>query len=106
MPGRFDDFADRLLAAAVSAWDRHQWDDEDAPRSAAYAALDILHALETYAAQVRSTYGVDLAVRIGVHTGLVALTNQPITRGMQEAAAVGPTPNIAARVQTAAKPNS
>src|SRR5438309_6304927 len=49
--------------------------------------------------------GVQLAIRIGVHTGLVVVGEMG-SAGRQEQLALGETPNIAARIQGQAQPNT
>jgi class 3 adenylate cyclase len=49
-------------------------------------------------------YGVRLAVRLGIHTGLVVI-GEIGSGGRQEQLALGETPNIAARLQGLAAPD-
>lgn len=49
--------------------------------------------------------GIQLALRVGVHTGLVVVGEMGST-GRQEQLALGETPNIAARMQGLAAPNA
>ncbi len=50
-------------------------------------------------------YGVHLAVRLGIHTGLVVV-GEIGSGGQQEQLALGETPNIAARLQGLAAPDT
>jgi class 3 adenylate cyclase/tetratricopeptide (TPR) repeat protein len=75
---------------------------EDDAERAARAALSILASIGAYSADVARGWGVEqLAVRIGISTGPVALG--PIVAGRRvEYAAFGDTVNTAARLQSAA----
>ena len=72
--------------------------EEDA-RQAVLAGLEILDALG------RLELAPPLQVRIGIHTGSVML-GEIGEEGKREQVAVGETPNIAARIQTAAEPDT
>src|SRR5712692_5697625 len=76
--------------------------EDDAPR-AVRAGLDVVAAL-----QVRSggtTHAPPLHVRIGIHTGLVVI-GEIGSSEKREVLALGETPNVAARVQGLAEPDS
>src|SRR5439155_25813491 len=51
------------------------------------------------------TTGITLAVRLGIHTGLVVIGAMG-DQGRHEHLALGETPNIAARIQGLAQPNT
>ena len=77
---------------------------EDDPERAILAALKIAHDIEAYGREVEEAWGAeDFAVRVGVHSGPVALG--PLGAGGRvEYAAFGDTVNVAARLQAAARP--
>jgi class 3 adenylate cyclase len=79
---------------------------EDAAPRAVYAGLAILDALEPlHETQLASRYGVRVAVRIGLHTGMAVIGD--IGGGERhEHLAMGDTPIIAARLQELAAPDS
>jgi len=84
---------DELLAffgAPVS----HEDDSERAVR----AALAIQRAVQSYAAEVKDAYGIDLAVRIGINTGPVVVGVEADQDG-DPWNALGDTVNVAARLQ-------
>ena len=64
--------------------------------------LDALDQLNTRLTQAR---GVQLAVRLGIHTGLVVV-GEVGDGTRQEQLALGETPNLAARLQGIAAPNT
>ena len=75
--------------------------EEDAER-AIRAGLDILGTV----GRLRSPAGEPLAARIGIATGLVVVGDLVGTGAAQEQAVVGETPNLAARLQALAEPDS
>lgn len=75
---------------------------EDDGRRAVRAARAILHALDGLNASLEPSRDIRLAVRIGIHTGLVVVEK----RGSDIIGIVGEAPNIAARIQEAGAPNT
>jgi predicted ATPase/class 3 adenylate cyclase len=71
--------------------------EDDAPR-AVQAALAILVAIETLNARLQPDNGVELAMRVGIHTGLVVV-GKVGGGGREEDLALGEAPNVAARLQ-------
>lgn len=78
---------------------------EDDGRRAVQAALDIVDAVAKLNTRLRTERPVTLAVRIGVHTG-TAVVGDVGGANRTERLAMGDTPNIAARIQGLAKPNT
>ena len=77
----------------------HAHDDD--PKRAVYAAHAIIDALPLLNKLLMQEYGVELALRIGVHTGLVVVGDVGAGR-RYEALALGKTPNVAARLESIA----
>jgi class 3 adenylate cyclase len=77
----------------------------DEARRAVHTGLGLVAALETLNHQLQTKYGVQLAVRIGIHTGAVVV-GQMGGSGRHEHLALGETPNIAARLEGLAPPNT
>jgi class 3 adenylate cyclase/predicted ATPase len=78
--------------------------EDDAPR-AVRAGLGMVEALGQLNARLAPERGVTLAVRLGIHTGLVVVGD--VGGGTrQEQLALGETPNVAARLQNLAAPNT
>ena len=79
---------------------------EDAAHRAVRAALGIVAAIETLNPYLQTTFGVEINVRLSIDTGLVVVWHIS-TEGSPEAIdIVGKTPNLAARIQELATPNS
>jgi class 3 adenylate cyclase len=78
---------------------------EDDAQRAVRAGLGMLEALGQLNTRLVQEQGVQLAARLGVHTGLVVMGD--VGGGTrQEQLALGETPNLAARLQGIAAPNS
>jgi len=78
---------------------------EDDAHRAVRAGLGILDALAALNARLEPRTGVRLAVRLGVHTGLVVVGEVGgVSR--HEQLALGETPNLAARIQGLAAPDA
>src|SRR4029453_18896984 len=71
---------------------------EDDAQRAVRAGLDILAAMEDLNIRLQQENDIALALRIGIHTGLVVVGAMG-GQGRQEQLALGETPNIAARIQ-------
>ena len=78
---------------------------EDDPRRAVRAGLAIIEGLAKLNVTLQRDRGFTLAVRIGIHTGPVVVG--AIGEGRRrESLALGETPNIAARLQALAEPDT
>src|SRR5262249_25431724 len=78
---------------------------EDDPHRAVRTGLGILAAMEDLYTRLQQEQGLHLAIRIGIHTGLVVVGAMGST-GRQEQLALGETPNVAARIQGLAASNT
>jgi class 3 adenylate cyclase len=78
---------------------------EDAAQRAVRAGLAIVDAMAPLNSRLGPQYGVRVAVRLGLHTG-VAVVGSVGSGARQEQLAMGDTPNIAARLQGLAAPNT
>jgi class 3 adenylate cyclase len=95
----------RLLGDAVLAFYGAPVSHEDDPSRATRAAIDILSAMRDYAAIVRKKYGMDFSIRIGINTGSVVVGD--VGSDLKyEYTAMGDAINLAARLQSAARPSS
>ena len=78
---------------------------EDDPRRAVYAGLGIVEAIAALNTGLMGQYAVQLAVRLGIHTGPVVVGVMG-GGGRHEHLALGETPNIAARLEGLAPANA
>jgi predicted ATPase/class 3 adenylate cyclase len=78
---------------------------EDDAQRAVYAALGIPEAIAHLNTRLKTDYGVQLAVRIGIHTGPVVVGEMG-GGSRHENLALGETPNIAARLEGLAQANT
>jgi class 3 adenylate cyclase len=78
---------------------------EDDAHRAVRAGLGIVEAMGKLNTRLESEYGVQLAVRLGIHTGPVVVGEMG-TGGRHEQLALGETPNVAARLERLAEPDT
>ena len=78
---------------------------EDDPRRAVRAGLGIIDAMATLNARLQRERGITLAVRVGIHTGPVVI-GEIGGASRREELALGETPNVAARLQAIAEPDT
>jgi class 3 adenylate cyclase/tetratricopeptide (TPR) repeat protein len=78
---------------------------EDDAQRAVYTGLGIPAAMAPLNRRLQAAYGVQLAVRIGIHTGPVVVGEMG-GGDRHENLALGETPNIAARLEGLAQPNT
>jgi class 3 adenylate cyclase len=102
---RFGGDVAQYLGDGILAYFGYPVAHEDDPQRAIRAGLEILSATARLTARIERDWGACLAVRIGIHTGLV-VTGEMGTGQRRENLAVGETPNIAARLQGVAEPNT
>jgi TOMM system kinase/cyclase fusion protein len=78
---------------------------EDDAHRAVHAALGVLEAMRSLNTRLDHEHRTRLAVRLGIHTGLVVVGEVGVG-GRHEQLALGETPNIAARLQGLAEPDT
>jgi len=78
---------------------------EDDALRAVHTGLGILEVVEALNTSLEPAKGVTLAVRLGIHTGLVVVGEMG-GAGRQEQLALGEVPNVASRIQGLAEPNT
>ncbi|MFN2417996.1 MAG: AAA family ATPase [Candidatus Limnocylindria bacterium] len=78
---------------------------EDDAQRAVRSGLGIVEAIERGNERLEAERGARIAVRVGIHTGMV-VAGEMGAGARRENLAVGRTPNIAARLQTLASPNA
>jgi class 3 adenylate cyclase len=96
----------QLLGDGVLAFFGAPITHEDDPVRAVSASLAILSSIGTYAQELASRQRIEnFQMRVGLNTGLVVVGNVG-SAGHMEYLAVGDSVNLAARLQSAASPNS
>src|SRR5438128_1607039 len=102
---RFDGYLAQYLGDGVLVYFGYPLAHEDDAQRAVRTGLGMLHAMDPLNARLTLPSGDRLAVRLGIHTGLVVVGG--VGEGArQEPLALGETPNIAARLQGLATPNT
>jgi class 3 adenylate cyclase/DNA-binding winged helix-turn-helix (wHTH) protein len=102
---RFDGYLAQYLGDGVLVYFGYPQAHEDDAQRAVRTGLGILHALGSLNTRLPLPPGERIAVRLGIHTGLVVVGD--VGAGARhEPLALGETPNIAARLQHLAAPNA
>ena len=102
---RFEGHVHNYLGDGIMVYFGFPSAHEDDAQRAVRSGLGIVEAVEQLNSRLQTEYGIDLHVRIGIDTGLVVAGAFAADEDM-EAAAVGVPPNIAARLQALAAPDS
>ena len=102
---RFAGYVAQYLGDGLLVYFGYPQAHEDDARRAARTGLGILAAMETLNTRLSRDKGVHLAVRIGIHTGLVVVGEMG-SGNRYEHLALGDTPNLAARLQGLAAHNT
>ena len=102
---RFDGHIAQLLGDGLLVYFGYPQAHEDDAQRAVRAGLDMLAAMEAPKSRLQQEKSIQLALRIGIHTGLVVVGAMG-GQGRQEQLALGETPNIAARIQGLAAPHT
>lgn len=102
---RFEGYVAQHLGDGLLVYFGYPVAHEDDAQRAVRAGLGIINAMKALNQRLAQSHGMALAVRIGIHTGLVVIGD--IGAGLrQEQLALGETPNIAARIQSLAAPDT
>ena len=102
---RFDGHIAQYLGDGLLVYFGYPLAHEDDAQRAVRAGLGIVEALGQLNTRLTQERGVQVAVRLGIHTGLVVVGE--VGGGTrQEQLALGETPNLAARLQGIAVPNT
>ena len=102
---RFDGHIAQYLGDGLLVYFGYPQAHEDTVQQAVRCGLGMVEAMGTLNTRLEQVHGVRLAVRLGIHTGLVVV-GEIGSGGRQEQLALGETPNIAARLQGLAAPDT
>ena len=95
---RYEGHIAQLLGDGLLVYFGYPAAHEDDAQRAVRAGLGILEAVEALNTSLELAKGITLAVRLGIHTGLVVVGAMG-GAGRQEQLALGEVPNIASRIQ-------
>jgi class 3 adenylate cyclase/tetratricopeptide (TPR) repeat protein len=102
---RFDGHIAQYLGDGLLVYFGYPQTHEDTVQQAVHCGLEMVEAMGTLNTRLEQAHPVRLAVRLGIHTGLVVV-GEIGSGGRQEQLALGETPNIAARLQGLAAPDT
>jgi class 3 adenylate cyclase len=99
---RFDGFIAKFMGDGVLAYFGYPQAQEDAAERSVYAALALVDSVS----HLKRPDGNPLETRVGIATGIVVIGDIIGSGAAREHSIAGETPNLAARLQTLAEPNS
>jgi class 3 adenylate cyclase len=102
---RYDGHIAQYLGDALLVYFGYPRAHEDDAQRALRAGLDLIEAMDPLNTELAQKHEVNLAARVGIHTGLVVMGEIGSGEHM-ESLALGETPNVASRLQGLAKPNT
>jgi len=102
---RFDGHIAQYLGDGLLVYFGYPLAHEDDAQRAVRAGLAMVEAMGALTTRLEQQHGVRLAVRVGMHTGPVVVGEMG-AGSRREQLALGETPNVAARIQALAAPNT
>ena len=102
---RYEGHVAQLLGDGLLVYFGYPQAHEDDPQRAVRAGLGMLAAMEDLNTHLQREKGIQIGIRLGIHTGLVVV-GQMGEQGRQEQLALGEVPNIASRIEGLAAPNT
>lgn len=103
---RFEGHIGKYLGDGVLVYFGYPTAHEDDARRAVLAAVDIVKEVVVLAQEFRKSFDIEFAIRIGIHTGMVIAGEMGAATSRERLAVVGGPPNVAARIQALAEPNT
>ena len=104
--GRFEGHVAKYIGDGLLVYFGYPQAHEDDARRAVSAGLGIVEGIGALNRQLVGSHGVELGIRVGIHTGLVVAGEMGGGETREADAIVGETPNIAARLEGLATPNT
>jgi class 3 adenylate cyclase/predicted ATPase len=101
----YDGHIAQLLGDGLLVYFGYPQAHEDDPQRAVRTGLGIIEAVGALNTRLEQDKGIELAVRLGIHTGLVVVGEMG-SQGRQEQLALGEVPNVCSRIQGLAAPNT
>jgi class 3 adenylate cyclase len=102
---RYDGHIAQLLGDGLLIYFGYPHAHEDDAQRAIRTGLGILASMGDLNSRLQPAKGLQLGVRLGIHTGLVVVGEMG-GAGRQEQLALGEVPNVASRIQGLAEPNT
>ncbi len=102
---RFEGHIAQYLGDGLLVYFGYPGAHEDDAQRAIRAGLEMVEAVHALNSRLQREKAVRLAVRVGIHTGLVVI-GEVGAGGRHEQLAMGEAPNVAARVQGLARPDT
>jgi TOMM system kinase/cyclase fusion protein len=102
---RYEGHIAQLLGDGLLVYFGYPQAHEDDAQRALRTGLGIIEAVGALNARLEQGKGIGLAVRLGIHTGLVVIGEMG-GQGRQEQLALGQVPNVCSRIQGLAAPNT
>ena len=102
---RFDGYIAQYLGDGILVYFGYPIAHENDAHRAVSAALGIIEAIELFNIDIQARYDVEMHVRLGIHTGHVVIGQMGGGDQTQDLA-LGAAPNIAARLEGLARPDS
>ncbi len=104
--GRYDGYVAKYIGDGLLVYFGYPQAHEDDAQRAVRAGLEIVVGVAGLSQRIGEPLSIDLAVHLGIHTGLVVAGEMGAGDTREEMAIVGETPNVAARLEGLAKPGS
>jgi class 3 adenylate cyclase/tetratricopeptide (TPR) repeat protein len=102
----YEGYLAKYLGDGILAYFGYPTAHEDDARRAIQAGLGIIEAMGAIRERFLRETGVQVDVRVAIHTGVVVVGNREDKDELESYAIVGNAPNLAARIQSAAEPNT
>jgi predicted ATPase/class 3 adenylate cyclase len=102
---RFDGYIAQYLGDGLLVYFGYPQAHEDDAQRAVRTGLGIVEAISSLNTRLEQDKSIKLALRLGIHTGLVVVGEMG-GEGRQERLALGETPNLVARIQGIVQPDT